>query len=199
MHSNSARKSSTPDYDEEARKLFRTLNLPEDGSGVVPGRYNPMDVLWRNEKTGAKVFVGNHMAAKDKNLLAKHEVSCIVNCQDVTTTNYFEGDPSYSYFRFPISHWRSVNGIQGNSEIVRKYFKDVFAWIDKATAEGRSVLIHCLAGAHRAGTTGVAFLMHATGLSDTDAISAAKRLRPMIDPICDFPYLLRSLCKSQHS
>ena len=179
---------ANPDYDAEARILFRKLGLPEDGSGVVPGRYNQMDVIFQSE-TGAKVYVGNHVAAADINLLQRNKISHIVNCQDVTTRNYHESDPSFSYKRFPISHWRSVKDMD-KAEVVGAYFGDVFSWVDAALAGGHSILIHCLAGAHRAGTTGTAFLMHAAKLSATQAIAAAKKMRPAIDPICDFPVLL---------
>ena len=42
--------------------------------------------------------------------------------------------------------------------------------------------VHCFAGAHRAGTTGVAFLMQAEGLRADDAITTAARERAAIDP-----------------
>lgn len=40
------------------------------------------------------------------------------------------------------------------------YFKPLFDFIDEAIKNGDNVLIHCLAGAHRAGTVGIACLMH---------------------------------------
>eukprot|EP01064_Diplonema_japonicum_P006881 TRINITY_DN146_c1_g1_i1.p1 TRINITY_DN146_c1_g1~~TRINITY_DN146_c1_g1_i1.p1 ORF type:complete len:211 (+),score=59.27 TRINITY_DN146_c1_g1_i1:51-635(+) len=179
-----------PDYDEEARILFRKLNLPEDGSGVVPGRYNPLDVIWQNKVTGAKVFVGNHTAAADMRMLRENGISHIVNCQDTTTTNYHEGKPGFYYKRFPVSYWRTVPNIN-TAEVAKAYFEDVFKWVEEATNQGQSVLIHCLAGAHRAGTTGTAFLMRAARLPAMEAIRAAKKMRPAIDPICDFPTLLK--------
>ena len=51
--------------------------------------------------------------------------------------------------------------------------------------------MHCLAGAHRAGTTGCLLLMHKEGLSAADAVKAAKQLRPVINPIGSLPTLLR--------
>ena len=57
-----------------------------------------------------------------------------------------------------------------------------FSFIDRAVRAGRSVLVHCLAGAHRAGTTGIAYLMHAVPMSRLAATAAAKRLRPVVDP-----------------
>jgi len=59
----------------------------------------------------------------------------------------------------------------------------VMEFVRKAVDGGGNVLIHCFAGAHRAGTTGVAFLMHAEeGLGAKSALAAAQRLRPVIDP-----------------
>ena len=69
------------------------------------------------------------------------------------------------------------------------------------------MLVHCLAGAHRAGTTGIISLMHfqvegddkdedegdedhedilVQGLDSSEAIKRAKSRRPIIEPIGDF-------------
>lgn len=45
------------------------------------------------------------------------------------------------------------------------FVKDLFAFIEGALAKGECVMVHCLAGAHRAGTTGVSCLIHFTGNS----------------------------------
>jgi hypothetical protein len=50
--------------------------------------------------------------------------------------------------------------------------------------------VHCLAGAHRAGTTGILTLMHFTKMSCTEAQKLAISIRPIINPISDFPELL---------
>jgi protein-tyrosine phosphatase len=43
--------------------------------------------------------------------------------------------------------------------------------------------VHCLAGAHRAGTTGVAYLMYRNRIGQRDATRAAQLARPIINPI----------------
>ena len=53
--------------------------------------------------------------------------------------------------------------------------------------------IHCLAGAHRAGSAGVACLMHLEGLGLAAAIAKAQAARPLIDPIHYLHYLLSQL------
>lgn len=47
---------------------------------------------------------------------------------------------------------------------VMAFVQQLFDFVEGALAAGSSVLIHCLAGAHRAGTTGCLLLMHKTGL-----------------------------------
>ena len=52
----------------------------------------------------------------------------------------------------------------------------------------------CLAGAHRAGTTGVACLMHYGRITDVkEAIQTGKSLRRAIDPIGRLPEFLYRL------
>ena len=60
-------------------------------------------------------------------------------------------------------------------------------------AEGRSVLIHCLAGAHRAGSAGIACLMRLEGLDLAAATARAQAARPIIDPIHYLSFLLTQL------
>jgi protein-tyrosine phosphatase len=105
---------------------------------------------------------------------------------------FHERDKRFSYFRFPISnHWREKN--IKTTEGVRVYFAPVFAWIDQCTSEGKNVLIHCLAGAHRAGTTSVAYIMHAGQYELKTALTAAQHARSIINPIGMFPELLDTL------
>ena len=48
--------------DEEARKLFASLGLDATGSVAAGskfgGIYNPLDAIWRDQKTGGTIYVG---------------------------------------------------------------------------------------------------------------------------------------------
>lgn len=82
---------------------------------------------------------------------------------------------------------------------VLEFFSPVFDWIDKQVSEGRSVLIHCLAGAHRAGTTGTAYVMHAAKVYDhSEAIKACQQCRPIVNPIYGMRLLLQRLGEAQN-
>jgi len=171
-------------FDDEGAKLIADLKL-SSGS-----RYSALDAIWQNLQTKGKVYVGNITAAKSKQVLSAYKITHIVNCQDLKSENFHESDPSFSYFRFPISYWMRAENVYLQEGVVA-YFQEVFDWIDRATAAGHSVLIHCLAGAHRAGTTGVAYVMHAGRLDLTTSRALATHCRPAINPILGLDELLR--------
>lgn len=176
-------------YDYEARKLFARLNL--DPTKDNNGAYNSLDPLWRHPETGATFYVGNEVAAKSLGMLDRHNITHVVNCTD-SIPNYHERSPGspITYFRFDItSHYHRV---RSEKEAV-VFAQPMLNFVADALSRGKNVLAHCLAGAHRAGTTGCICLMHFAKLSTKDAISSAKQCRPIIDPICDFPLLLAML------
>lgn len=81
-----------------------------------------------------------------------------------------------------------------NSHVgVRRYFAPLFAFVEKALRAGKNVMVHCLAGAHRAGTSGVALAMYYLRLSAVQGTMFVKERRPIVDPIGSFPELLKRL------
>mmetsp|Transcript_33927 Transcript_33927/g.66215 ORF Transcript_33927/g.66215 Transcript_33927/m.66215 type:complete len:129 (+) Transcript_33927:250-636(+) len=109
---------------------------------------------------------------------------------------YHEKTGKIEYYRFDIAGWWRTLGTSGGNEATRAFVKPVFTFIGNALSKGQNVLVHCLAGAHRAGTTGCACLMHFGGLEMKQAISTAKKLRPVIDPIGGLPELLGKIEKA---
>lgn len=95
--------------------------------------------------------------------------------------------------QFPIATWHNTLGSSPTPGDVRNYFTPLFQFVETSLAEGNNVYVHCLAGAHRAGTAGVACLMYLCGLNSTEAVGVAKKLRPAINPIGSFPALLELL------
>lgn len=185
-----------PDFDEEARKLFKLLNLAPHGaasenSSRIHG-YHDLDAVFKHPTSGGVVYIGNQTAASSGNILRENGITHVVNCTSDMPL-YFEGkDPSISYFRFDI--YRFYRELNLRSPIgVLEFFIPVFKSIDAAVAQGKGVLIHCLAGAHRAGTTGVAYTMHAANLDHRTAIAACKACRPIVDPIDNLTTLLQQL------
>jgi protein-tyrosine phosphatase len=87
-------------------------------------------------------------------------------------------------------------GSKRDKKSTLEYFGTLHHWVDEQLSEGKSVLIHCLAGAHRAGTASISYVMHAGKLSKTEAIAICQRQRPVINPIGSFPTLLDKLDKA---
>ena len=67
------------DYDEEARKLFKLLNL--DAESGTTSRWHNLDVIYQHPTSGGKVYVGNISAAGSLEELTQHGIRRIVNCQ----------------------------------------------------------------------------------------------------------------------
>ena len=195
-----AEKLDNTNYDEEARKLFRELNLQPPGAGR--SRYSNLDAIWKHPQTEASVYVGNAQAASDLRTLRERKICAIVNCQDATAKNYFEDDTSMHYYRFVVSKlaiqtsrgsrsWKAddlppIRPLEGG-------FQAVFDFVQLHLEQGNSVLIHCLAGAHRAGTTGTAWLMYKTQKGVEESLALAKACRPIISPFGTLLELLHRL------
>jgi len=169
------------DYDAEGRRL---LELIRSGRG----QFHDLDVVAQHPG-GGKVYVGNYTSAQKRDILDAHGIRHIVNCQDLSSENYHEKDPEFSYFRFPISFWwKDAREISSQDTALADktaiaYFNRLFEWGDPVLASGRNILVHCLAGAHRAGTTGVAYLMHLENRRFPEALQLAQQRRGQINPI----------------
>uniref|UniRef100_A0A7S0RVJ9 protein-tyrosine-phosphatase n=1 Tax=Pyramimonas obovata TaxID=1411642 RepID=A0A7S0RVJ9_9CHLO len=179
------------DFDDEALKLFKTLNIKP---GELGGDYNYLDPVWRHPTSGGILYIGNQTAAQDLSVQAAHKITHIVNCT-ADMPNFHEGKAGKFYLRFDVSnHWRYLDS---SDQSVVQFVTPLFQFVDTALERGHSVLVHCLAGAHRAGTTGVACLMHLTGAQADEATKLAQRCRRVVCPIGMLPQFLDGLERLQ--
>jgi len=192
-HSEATTKSDV-DYILEGQRLLDAVNL---GSTAAPARYSQCDAIWRHPQNGATLFVGNASMASNREALKTENITRIVNCQDDDGRNYFEGDPQLEYLRFTIGRWRTARNVRDGGDGTWTYWAPLFKFVFQSLNEGHNVFVHCLAGAHRAGTAGIGLLMMLCGWDPAQAEAAAKQLRPAIDPIGGFPELLQLLQKAR--
>eukprot|EP00037_Helgoeca_nana_P006459 m.59529 g.59529 ORF g.59529 m.59529 type:complete len:287 (-) comp17346_c1_seq1:170-1030(-) len=171
-------------YIREGNALLAKLNVQPTTS-----LFTDCDAIYRDPITAGTVYVGNIKAAGSLAILQSHNITRVVNCQAVSSRNLYEGKgKGVSYYRFPIAPLAAkliVASRKGDNhtESVLTPLGALFKFIDDSVSAGESVLIHCLAGAHRAGTTGVCYIMHKCNLEASLALTAAKRCRRVIDPI----------------
>eukprot|EP00526_Cylindrotheca_closterium_P019208 CAMPEP_0113623166 /NCGR_PEP_ID=MMETSP0017_2-20120614/11909_1 /TAXON_ID=2856 /ORGANISM="Cylindrotheca closterium" /LENGTH=226 /DNA_ID=CAMNT_0000533091 /DNA_START=29 /DNA_END=709 /DNA_ORIENTATION=- /assembly_acc=CAM_ASM_000147 len=201
--------STAVDYDEEGRKLLALVHLESNADDACFGSSSRGKSCWRklnakstlvykDPRTGGTVHVGNATAAGSLDLLdGMGNCRKMVYCQGGNKFEQrpFRDDPAFEYFHFPIAQWKRDVGYENCNDpvCVAQHFQPLFDFLDNELAAGNAVLIHCLAGAHRAGTTGIASLMHLTGMNAKQATKTAQSLRPVINPIGDFPKLLQLL------
>ena len=105
---------------------------------------------------------------------------------------WFKKDPSFEYLPFEIGKFHNFRASTSAARALA-FFRKYFEWVDSQLSSGHNVLVHCLAGAHRAGTAGIAYLMHACKLDRIKATAMAKAARPVINPIYRFRDLLKVL------
>jgi len=75
--------------------------------------------------------------------------------------------------RFPIgNHYSSPFDLRTTEGILR-FLNPLISFVESVTDNGHNVLIHCLAGAHRAGTSGIVWLMYVHQLKAAEAIKLA--------------------------
>lgn len=178
------------DWDAEARALYRRLNIDSVGGRE---KYRNMDAVYSHPGTGAKLYIGNQTAARSEAMLVAERVYHVVNCQDTSSANYFEMDERFEYVRFPVAHWWQTPGVDTHEGVLTFFEDGCHAWIEAKLSAGHNVLVHCLAGAHRAGTTGVSFMMRMGHFDVRTAILLAKYMRPIVDPFGSLLELLDRL------
>ena len=165
--------------------------------------YQNLDCIYTHPKSGAKVYIGNLSVANTKSELDDYDITRIVNCQEPESRNFFESDPKFKYYRFNIALCHTVDLHNFTKEATDEaliFFLDYFEWVDQNVEEGNNVLVHCLAGAHRAGTAGIGYYMWrkhfengSTKVDHTQCILEIKAMRPIVQPIGPFTPLLAKL------
>mmetsp|Transcript_43407 Transcript_43407/g.102230 ORF Transcript_43407/g.102230 Transcript_43407/m.102230 type:complete len:221 (-) Transcript_43407:61-723(-) len=160
--------------------------------------YGDLNCLWSHPTSSAKLYVGSKVAACDKDTLRSTKITCVVVCLETLSDNMpFRGSGNIEYFHFPTGLWRRGLTRDASAEALADVMAPLLGYVEDRLQEGRSILIHCLAGAHRAGTAGIACLMRLADLGAIDAVAKAQACRKVIDPIFDFQELLRILDDAQ--
>ena len=67
-------------------------NLLDDLFG---SRYQDLNVVHVNKSGGGKVYIGSLTAASTLSILQEKQITCVVNCQDYSSENYFEKMPEF--------------------------------------------------------------------------------------------------------
>ncbi|XP_048866592.1 dual specificity protein phosphatase 22-B-like isoform X1 [Brienomyrus brachyistius] len=120
------------------------------------------------------LYLGNFKDARDKEQLAKYNITHILSIHDSAAPLLQE----MTYLCIPASDLPSQD--------LTQHFKDSIAFIHESRLKGEGCLVHCLAGVSRSVTLVVAYIMTVTGLGWQDALSAVRVARPCAGPNAGF-------------
>ena len=152
------------------------------------------DVVYTHPKTGAKFYIGDEISARTMEILEQCGIYHIINAKGDQGECYFENDSRFSYLRFHVNNTQKDSndhskGVDTHEGVI-EFFKPPHDFIDQNLEKGNNVMVHCLAGAHRAGATGVSYLMKAGQMKYMQARKIAKSRRPVVDPYANLEELL---------
>ena len=131
-------------------------------SEFLPWGEGILDAVFTHAGTGASAFVGDIGAAANFRSLEERSAFALVSCLPARHKDPFASDPRFSYHRFPIAElcavlkrWEEFGGKGGLPPgEVHAFFAPMSVFVNEALDGCTSVLIHCIAGAHSAGTSG---------------------------------------------
>lgn len=119
------------------------------------------------------LYLGNHLIAKDKNILDRIGITHIVNVT-IDQPNYFEEKNSFIYKRVPVH--------DGAMFPIWKHFDSTCRFIDDAMNQNGKVFVHCHAGISRSATIVVWYLSMKYNLHPNESLKYVKQIRTVVRP-----------------
>ncbi|CAK6450554.1 unnamed protein product [Pipistrellus nathusii] len=120
------------------------------------------------------LYIGNAMAANNRQLLSTNQITTVVNISAQTNT-FIEG---IQYLKVPVAD--SPRARIGN------FFDAIADYIHNVELRQGRTLVHCRAGISRSATVCIAFLMKYHSMSLIEAYTWIKACRPIIRPNIGF-------------
>lgn len=120
------------------------------------------------------LYLGNFKDARDREQLARHNITHILSIHDSAAPLLQE----MTYLCIPAADLPTQN--------LTQYFKESISFMHESRLKGEGCLVHCLAGVSRSVTLVMAYLMTVTGLGWQDALSAVRVARPCAGPNMGF-------------
>ncbi|KAF7202868.1 dual specificity protein phosphatase 22-B isoform X2 [Nothobranchius furzeri] len=130
------------------------------------------------------LYLGNLKDARDRELLARHNITHILSIHDTASPVLEE----MTYLCIPAADHSKQNLIQ--------FFKESIEFIHESRLKGEGCLVHCVAGVSRSVTLVVAYIMTVTGRGWVQALGAVRAARPCAGPNLGF---LRQLEEFQNT
>ncbi|XP_030631651.1 dual specificity protein phosphatase 22-B [Chanos chanos] len=120
------------------------------------------------------LYLGNFKDARDREQLARHNITHILSIHDSAAPILQE----MTYLCIPAADVPTQN--------LTQYFKESIVFMHESRLKGEGCLVHCLAGVSRSVTLVTAYIMTVTGLGWQEALAAIRVARPCAGPNAGF-------------
>jgi len=143
------------------------------------------------ECNSAQVLIGDMATRQSPEKMREHNIKRVVDCLEPGAFAHIirEEFDDIEYLEFPIALWEEIPGNR-KDEGIAKILAPLLGFVAEAIEKGESVMVHCYAGAHRAGTAGILSVMHLQGLGVDEAIEAVQAKRKVVEPLANMAKLL---------
>ncbi|KAM6962719.1 dual specificity protein phosphatase 22-B-like [Aplochiton taeniatus] len=129
------------------------------------------------------LYLGNFKDARDKELLARYNITHVLSIHDTAA---------------PILEeviYLCISAADHSKQNLVQYFRESIAFIHESRLKGEGCLVHCVAGVSRSVTLVVAYMMTVTGRGWVECLAAVRAARPCAGPNLGF---LRQLDEFEH-
>ncbi|XP_072244749.1 dual specificity protein phosphatase 22-B-like [Leuresthes tenuis] len=120
------------------------------------------------------LYLGNVKDARDRELLAKHNITHILSIHD-TAAPVLE-DMTYL----------CISAADHSKQNLTQFFRDSIMFIHESRLKGEGCLVHCVAGVSRSVTLVVAYIMTVTSRGWMESLAAVRCARPCAGPNLGF-------------
>ena len=127
----------------------------------------------------SRVYIGNHLAVADEEILKEHNIVGIINCTP----------DDYSRFGSSLNNQDCIAKLQipirnkpEYRPIFREHLQHILPFIKEHSRNTRNILIFCKNGHRRSACVVIYYLMKRYGLSKSYATKFLKNIRPHILP-----------------
>ncbi|XP_062412951.1 dual specificity protein phosphatase 22-B [Sardina pilchardus] len=131
------------------------------------------------------LYLGNFKDARDREQLAKHNITHILSIHDTAAPILQE----MTYLCIPAADLPTQN--------LTQHFKESIVFMHECRLKGEGCLVHCLAGVSRSVTLVVAYIMTVTGLGWQEALAAVRAARPCAGPNQGFQRQLQAFDQNE--
>ncbi|KAM3605469.1 uncharacterized protein V6R79_026043 [Siganus canaliculatus] len=131
------------------------------------------------------LYLGNFKDARDREQLARHNITHILSIHDSAAPILQE------------MTYLCISAADLPTQNLTQHFKRSITFMHESRLKGEGCLVHCLAGVSRSVTLVVAYIMTVTRLGWQDALAAVKVVRPCAGPNLGFQRQLQEFEATQ--